>query len=149
MTLKERLNSDLRDAVRARDDLRKSTLRMALAALRNAEIAKREDLDDTGVQRVLSKEVKQRRESIVEFKKAERQDLVEIEQGELDILSSYLPEQLGAAEVEELARKVVQETAASGPGDKGKVMPRLMKELGGRAEGRVASAVVDRLLSSA
>ncbi|MEX2237853.1 MAG: GatB/YqeY domain-containing protein [Dehalococcoidia bacterium] len=148
MSLKERLNSDLRDAMRGGDTTRRSALRMALSAVRNAEIEKRSELDDPGVQQVLAKEVKQRRESIAEFEKGGRKDLVDQEQAEIDALAGYLPVQLDEREVEEIARAVITEIGAAGPGDKGKVMSPLIKKLAGRADGRLANEVVTRLLSS-
>jgi uncharacterized protein len=147
MTVKERLNDDLRAAIRAGDESGKSALRMALASIRNAEIQSRGDLDDAGVQQVLAREAKQRRESIAEFKKGGRSDLVSREQAELDRLLEYLPAQLTTEELEGIARRVITDLGASGQSDKGKVMPVLMKELAGRADGRLASQVVDQLLA--
>jgi uncharacterized protein YqeY len=147
MTLKERLNEDLREALRSRDEMRKTTIRLALSSVHNAEIAGGAALDDEGVITVLAKEVKQRRESIEEFKKGGRQDLVDKEQAELDILSTYLPQQMSREEIEAAARKVIAETGASGPRDKGKVMPALMQAVRGKANGALVNAVVTELLS--
>lgn len=148
MDLKERLNDDLRTAMRGGEEIRKSTIRMALSAIRYAEIARGQPLDDSAVQQVLAKEVKQRRESIEEFKKGARTDLVEKEQAEIEVLVPYLPEQLDDAAVEDIAQRIIAETGATGASDKGRVMPLLMKELSGRADGRVANEIVTRLLSS-
>jgi hypothetical protein len=147
MTLKERLNDDLRAAMRAQDETGKRALRMALASIRNAEIEHRGTLDDAAVQQILAKEAKQRRESIAEFEKGGRDDLVSREQAELDRLLEYLPSQLSTEEVEALARRVIVDVGAAGRSDKGKVMPVLMKELAGRSDGRLASQVVDQLLA--
>jgi uncharacterized protein YqeY len=134
--------------MRARDEIRKGTLRMALSAIRYAEIARAESLDDSGVQQVLAKEVKQRRESIEEFKKGKRDDLVSREQAEIDVLTAYLPKQLDEGSLTAIAERIISETGASSPSDKGRVMPLLMKEISGRADGRTANEIVTRLLAS-
>jgi uncharacterized protein YqeY len=148
MELKAQLNHDLREAMRARDEIRKGTLRMALSAISYAEIARAESLDDSGVQQVLAKEVKQRRESIEEFKKGKRDDLVSREQAEIDVLTAYLPKQLDEGSLTAIAERIISETGASSPSDKGRVMPLLMKEISGRADGRTANEIVTRLLAS-
>lgn len=147
-TLQERIQSELGDAIRARDEVRKTALRMLIAAVKNAEIEARKPLDDDGVITVIQKQVKQRRESIVEFEKGKRPDLVAREQAELAILEVYLPEQASREELEAAARKVVAETGASGPRDLGKVMPTLTKQFAGRADGRVLSEIVRGLLGA-
>lgn len=149
MTIKEQLSADLRDAMRANDDRRKIALRMALAAIRNAEIAQRKDLDDPGVIQVLQKEVKQRRESIEEFRKGRRPDLVEKEETEIRVLSVYLPAQLSREEIAAAARAMITRTGAAGPADKGKVMGPLTKQLAGKADGRLVNEVVTELLAGA
>ena len=148
MSLKSKLNDDLHEAMRARDETRKSTLRMAIAALHNAEIAAGKELDDPATTNILAREVKQRRESIEEFKKGNRQDLVDKEQAELDILLAYLPQQLSHDEIVAAVRRAIDQTGASGPRDKGKVMPVIMAELRGRADGAEINAVVTDLLSA-
>jgi uncharacterized protein YqeY len=148
MSLKEQLSADLREAMRQRDDGRRDTLRLALSALHNAEIAAGAELDDAGVQAVLAKEAKQRRESIEEFRKGGRQDLVDKEEAELAVLSGYLPQQAERAEIAEAAKRVMAELAASGPKDIGKVMPVLMQQFRGRADGRDVNEVVRELLGS-
>ena len=146
MSLKERLQADLKEAMRQGDQRRRNVLRLSLAALHNAEIAAGDELDERAETNVLSKEAKQRRESIEEFRKAGRDDLLEREEGELAILSAYLPQQFSRDEIQAAARRVLEETGASGPKDIGKVMPALMEQMQGRADGREVSAVVRELL---
>ena len=148
MPLKEQLSADLREAMRQRDDGRRDALRLALSALHNAEIAAGAELDEAGVQAVLAKEAKQRRESIEEFRKGGRQDLVGKEEAELAVLSGYLPQQAERAEIIEAAKGVMAELGASGPKDIGKVMPVLMQQFRGRADGRDVNEVVRELLGS-
>jgi len=148
MSLKDDLNSDLKDALRSGDERRKSALRLALSAAHNAEIQAGKPLDDSGVLGILSKEAKQRRESIEEFRKGGRQDLVDREEAELAVLLQYLPQQMTHEEIVEAARRVIGEIGATGPGDKGKVMPVIIEQLRGKAEGREINAVVTELLGS-
>lgn len=135
--------------MRQRDARRRDVLRYTLAALQNAEIAAGEALDDASAGAVLATEAKRRRESIVEFRKAGRQDLVDKEEAELEVLSPYLPEQVSRDEIVVAARQVIQETGASGPKALGKVMPVLMKQFAGRADGRDVNEVVRELLGDA
>ncbi len=147
MPLNEQIAADLKDAMRQRDARRRDVLRLTLAALHNAEIAARDALDEADVAKVLAREAKRRRESIEEFGKAGRQDLVEKEEAELAVLSPYLPKQLSREEITEAARQVIQETGASGPKELGKVMPVLMQQFRGRADGRTVNEVVRELLA--
>ncbi len=147
MSLKERLAADLKDAMRQRDERRRDTLRMALAALHNAEIEARGELDEDATLAVLSKEAKTRRESIEEFKKGSRQDLVDKEMEELEVISTYLPQQLSRDDIVTAARQVIEEAGASGMKDLGRVMPVLMERLRGRADGRTVNEVVRELLA--
>ncbi len=149
MPLKEQLTTDLTDAIRAGDDVRKSTLRMLMSAIKNAEVAgsERKELTDDQVMQVIGKQVKQRKESIDEFQKAGRQDLVDKETAEMVVLQAYMPEQMGREEITAEVRKVIEEVGAKGPGDKGKVMQVLMPRLSGKAEGREINAVVTELLT--
>jgi uncharacterized protein YqeY len=148
VTLKERLLEDQKLAMRQHDEVRVSTLRLLRSAIRNAEIAQGRDLDDAGVLAVIQKEAKQRRESIEEFTKARREDLLHKEEAELAILLSYLPEQLTPEEIEGYARQAIAEVGAAGPRDMGRVMGILIPRLKGKADGRLISQVVQRLLAS-
>lgn len=145
--LKERLQEDLKQAMRDRDETRKSTVRMLIAAVKNAEIAAGKPLSDDDVVAVLQKQAKQRRESIAEFEKGNRPDLVAREQAELALIEAYLPEQADPAEIEAAARKLIADTGATGPRDIGKVMPALMKQFAGRADGKQINEIVRGLLT--
>ena len=144
--MQDRLFSDLKEAMKKGDKLRQSVIRLTRAEIQNAEKAKGEPLDDPGVIEILSREAKKRRESIAEFSKGNRQDLVDKEEAELAILLEYLPPQMPREEVVAAARSVIEELGAQGPGDKGKVMGKLMPQLKGKAEGRLVSEVVAELL---
>ena len=148
-SLQEQIQADLSDAMRARDEVRKSSLRMLIAALKNAQIEARTDhLEDTAVLAMVQKQVKQRRESVMEFRKGNREDLVAIEEAEIEVLSTYLPAQVSREEIVAAARKLVAETGAAGPRDMGKVMPALTKQFGASADGRTISEVVRELLGA-
>lgn len=145
--MQEKLMTDLREAMKSGDKIRLEVLRMVRASIKNAEIAQQKSLDDPDILGIIVKEGKQRRESIAEFKKANRQDLVDKEEAELAILLEYLPEQISREEIVATARRVIEEVEARGPGDKGKVMQKLMPQLKGKAEGREINEVVTELLS--
>ena len=148
MSLQEKLRADLHQALKSGDKTRRSTIRMVLAEIKNAEIAQGAGviLDDNGVLGVLAKEARRHKESIEAFQKGGRQDLVAIEEAELAVIQEYLPKSMSPEELEAHVRKVIQETGASGPRDKSKVMPRLIAELKGRADGRAINEVVTTLL---
>jgi uncharacterized protein YqeY len=145
--VQDRLFSDLKQAMKKGDKMRQSVIRLTRAEIQNVEKAQGKPLDDPGVIDVLSKEAKKRRESIAEFSKADRQDLVAQEEAELAILLEYLPPQLSREEIVAAARSVIEELGAQGPGDKGRVMGKLMPQLKGKAEGRLVSEVVAELLA--
>ena len=148
MTMKSRLEDDLRQAMRDRDTLRRDVIRYMRSEIRNQEIRVQDDLDDQGVVQVLSRQAQQRRDSIEAFSEANRNDLVEKEQAELAIIMEYLPQQMTRDEITTLVRRVVNEVGAEGPGDMGKVMSRIMPQVRGRAEGREVNAIVMEILSS-
>jgi hypothetical protein len=147
VSLKEKLQSDLRDAMRRRDEVRKRTIRLALAAITNAEVAQRRELDDPGVLTVLAKEAKQRQESIEEYRKGGRDDLVAQQEAEFDLLQTYLPRQLSREEIVARARAAIERLGATGMGQMGPVMQSLMQELRGQADGKLVNQVVRELLS--
>lgn len=144
--LRDRIASDLREAVRARDEPRKSALRLLGAAIRNAEIEARGALDEGGILAVVQRQAKQRRESIAEFRRGGRADLVEREELELRALAGYLPEPASREELIGAAREAIAAAGASGPRDLGKVMPALVERFRGRADGREISGIVRELL---
>jgi uncharacterized protein YqeY len=147
MSLKQQLREDLKGALRARDERRKSVIRMALAAIVNAEVAHGGELDDAGVITTLQKEARQRRDTVAELRQANRPDLLAQEEAELAILETYLPGLLSREEIAEEARQVIAEVGATGMGQMGPVMRQVMSKLRGRADGRVVNEVVRELLS--
>ena len=144
--LRQKLLDDLKQAMKGGDKVRRSVIRLVMAAIINAEIAKQTDLDDTGILGIIAKEVRQRRESIEAFKLGNRPDLVAQEEVELAILNEYLPRQMTREEIIVAARQVIEGIGAQGPGDKRKVMPQLIAQLKGSADGREINAVVTELL---
>ena len=146
--LKQKLETDLKQAIRAQDNVRRSTIRLVMAAIKNAEIAQQTTLDDPGILGVITKEVKQRHESIEAFKQGNRADLVAREEAELAILQEFLPEPMTREEVIAEARRVIAEVGAQGSRDKGKVMPQLIAKLKGRADGKEINEVVTELLGT-
>jgi len=146
MTLRQRLDEDLKQAMRSGETLRRDTLRFLRSSIHNEEIAQGKELDDQGIQDVIAREAKRRRESIEAYRAGKREDLVAKEEAELGVLLEYLPQQLSREEIAELARQVAQEVGARTPADKGKVMKALMPQVKGRADGSLVSAVVDELL---
>ncbi|HUF54830.1 MAG TPA: GatB/YqeY domain-containing protein [Dehalococcoidia bacterium] len=150
MSLKQQLSDDLTAAIRSGDETRKSTLRMLMTAVNTQEVSgsERKELDDAAVTQVIAKQVKQRRESAEEFRKAGREDLASKEDAEMAVLQEYMPEQAGREEIEAEARKAIEEAGSTGPQDKGKVMQIIMPRLSGKAEGRDINEVVTELLAS-
>jgi uncharacterized protein YqeY len=146
MSMKTQLEIELRNAMRASDDLRKSTLRMVLSEIRLVEVEKGSLLDDASIMTVLHKEVKSRRESIADAQRANRPDLIDQAEAEIVILEGYLPKGFSAEELETLARQAITETSASSLKEMGQVMKVLMPRLQGRATGDQASQVVRKLL---
>jgi uncharacterized protein YqeY len=144
--LTDTLAADLKEAMKSGDKTRLSVIRMLRARIQNAEIAERKGLEDSDVLGLIAKYAKERRESIDEFRKSNRQDLVDKETAELAIVMEYLPQQMTREEIVSAAQKVIEELGARNPGDKGKVMQKLMPQLKGRAEGRETNEVVTHLL---
>ena len=145
--LQQKLTGDLRQALRAKDKVRCLVLRLVMAAIKNAEIARGTTLNDADILGIIAKEARQRHESIDAFKQGNRQDLVAQEEAELAIINEYLPPQMTREEIVTEARRVIEEVGAQGISDKGKVMPKLIAELKGKADGREINAVVTELLA--
>jgi len=148
MTLSQRIESAMRDAMRARDERRTQTLRMAMAAAHNQRIARGRELTDEEVVDVVARQVKQRRESIELYRAGGREDRAAEEEAEAAILAEFLPQQLSEDEVESLVRAAVAQTGASGPGDLGRVMGRVSPQTKGRADGRLVSDIARRVLEA-
>jgi uncharacterized protein YqeY len=147
-SLKDRLTGDLKQAMKSGDTTRRNVIRLVMSAIKNAEIAKRSELIESDVIGVLVKEARQRQESIDAFKQGNRQDLVAQEEAELAIIEEYLPQQAGRDEIVAAAKRIIAEVGAAGPRDKGKVMPKLIAQFKGKADGREINDIVTELLSS-
>ena len=148
MSVQDRLTDDLKTAMKGRDELTRDVVRLVISAIKNGEIEKRGALDEAGVTDVLSRMVRQYRESIVAFRDGGREEAATKEEAELAVVMRYLPEQLGPDEIRALAQAAAAEVGASGPSDRGKVMGVLMPQLRGRADGSVVSAVVGEVLEA-
>lgn len=144
--LRKKINDDLKQAMKSGDTVKRSTLRMLISSINNAEIAKQSALEESDILGAIAKEVKRHQESIDAFKKGDRPDLVANEEAEMAILQAYLPQQMSRDEVVAAAKEVIAAVGAQGPGDKGKVMKDLMPKLKGRADGREINEVVTELL---
>lgn len=150
MSLKDRLTEDMKTAMKAKEEgkLRLSVIRLARAAIKNAEIDKKKEFGDAEVIEILAREVKMRRDAIVEFEKANRPDMVATLQQEIDILFDYLPQQLTADEIRRLASDVIAQVGAQSPKDLGKVMGALTPQTKGRADGKLVNQIVRELLDA-
>tara|TARA_B100000686_G_scaffold36880_1_gene38368 strand:- start:9016 stop:9468 length:453 start_codon:yes stop_codon:yes gene_type:complete len=148
MTLRATLDSDLKEAMRNKDVIKRTVLRTVLSEIRNTEIAKQNTLDDSGIEVVITKQAQQRKDSIEAYITAERHDLVDKETQELNILSSYLPEQMSDDEVREIVKSVIRDLGAENISDMGKVMRAIMPKVQGRADGKVVNGMVTQILKS-
>ena len=148
MMLKEQLDRDVKSAMREGDRVRRDTLRMVLAAVKQVEVDTQTALDDQGVQGVLQKEAKKRQEAIEDFTRAGKAESAAGERAELAIIEGYLPQQVSVEEIEARAREIIAEANLSGPKAIGEVMRPLMDEFRGRVDGRAVNEIVRRLLSS-
>ena len=148
MGLKAQLLQDMKEAMRARDKVRLSTIRMINSLIKNAEIEKRGELTDDEIIQLLMKYAKQRKEAIEMYEKGGRQDLVEKEKAELAVVESYLPKQMSEEEIRELVKEAIEATGASSPKDIGKVMQHVMPKVKGRADGSVVNKIVREMLAN-
>ena len=144
--LKQKLTGDLKQAMKAGETVKRDTIRLLMASITNAEIAKQSPLDQADILGIVAKEIKRHQESIDAFKQANRADLLATEEAEMAILQTYLPKQLTREEIAAAAQEVINVVGATGPGDKGKVMQQLMPKLKGKADGKEINEVVTELL---
>ncbi len=142
MGLKEQIMQDMKEAMKSKDSLKVSTLRLLISEIKNKEIEKRGELSDDEILAVIQKAVKQRKESIEKYKEAGRTDLAEKEEKELKILESYLPQPLSKEELEAIIEEAIKETGATTPKDMGKVMKVVMPKVRGRADGKLVNQMV-------
>jgi uncharacterized protein YqeY len=147
MSLRDRINDDMKAAMRARETERLGTIRLLLSAIKQREVDERVTLDDAAITAVIDKMIKQRKDSITQFQAASRSDLVDKENAELGVLAAYMPQQLSDAEVAAEVQAAVAQTGAAGPQDMGKVMGVLKPKLAGRADMTAVSALVKAALS--
>jgi len=146
MDLKTKLTESMKDAMKSGDTVRKNTVRMALAAIKQIEVDKRASLDDAAVMALLQKEIKNRREALEEAKKAERPDLASANEAEIAVLEAFLPKAMPVDELRALVQAAIAETGATTAGEMGKVMKAVMPKTAGRAPGDAVSAIVRELL---
>jgi uncharacterized protein YqeY len=146
MNIKTQLNDSLKDAMKSGDEVRKRTVRMVLAAVKQAEVDKRIELDDMAVIALIQKEVKNRRESLEEAKKVDRADLIADNEAEIKVLEVFLPKAMPAEELHAIVQAAITETGAASPADMGKVMKVVMGKVAGRAPNDMISAAVRELL---
>ena len=146
MNLKTQLNDSMKDAMKSGDEVRKRTVRMVLAAVKQVEVDKRAELDNMAVMNIIQKEVKNRRESLEEARKANRPDLIEANEAEIKVLEAFLPKSMLDEELREIVQAAITETGASTPADMGKVMKIVMGKVAGRAPNDRISGTLRELL---
>jgi hypothetical protein len=147
MALKEQITEDMKAAMRARETERLATIRLLMAAMKQKEVDERIELDDAAVIGVVDKLIKQRKDSIEAFRKAERHDLADKEEAEMKVLQTYLPQRMSGEEIALAVQGIVASLGASGPGDMGKVMGAVKAQLAGKADMSQVSAAVKAALS--
>lgn len=146
MNLSEKLNEDMKQAMKNRDKFRLSVIRLIRSSIKNVEIDLKRELDDQEVIEVLNRELKQRKDSLQDFEKANREDLAETVKAEIAIVSEYLPEQLSEDEIKQIVQDTILEVGASSKSEMGKVMGALMPKVKGRADGKMVNRWVQQLL---
>jgi len=147
MSLKEQLKSDLKDAMRAKDIERRDSIRSINTMIKQIEVDERIELDDAKIIQLIQKGIKQREEAIVQFKEAARDDLVENEQKQINIFSTYLPKQLTDDELESIIKTIIDEVGATSMKDMGKIMNPAKEKVGGSADGKRINIAVKKLLA--
>ena len=146
MSIKTQLSDSLKDAMKSGDEVRKRTVRLALAAVKQVEVDKRTELDDAAVVNLIQREVKNRREALEEARRANRTDLVEANEAEIAVLQAFLPKAMPAEELRAVVQAAIAETGAASPADMGKVMKTVLPRVAGRAPNDMVSATVRELL---
>lgn len=146
MSLKERLLQDMKEAMRNKDDIKKNAIQMVRSAVLQVEKDKKVTLDDDGIIEIIAKEIKTKRDSLPDYERSGRQDLIDKLNAEINILLSYLPEQLTENELEEIVKQTIQETGANSIKDIGKVMQSVMPKVKGRADGKIINQIVRKFL---
>ncbi len=146
--LKKRLQNDLKEAMKQKDTFKRDVIRFVMSAIKQIEVDERKELSDSDIEAILVKQIKQRNDAIQQFREGGRDDLVEKNEKELEILKSYLPEPMSEDEVREILKDIIEETGAEGMKDMGKVMGAAKSRIGSRAEGRVINQIAKELLNS-
>ncbi len=146
--LKEKLQSDLKKAMKEKDTFKRDVIRFVMSAIKQIEVDERKELTDADIEAIIVKQIKQRNDAIAQFKEGGREDLVEKNEKELEILRSYLPEPMSEEDVRATLEEIVKETGASGMKDMGKVMTAAKEKIGTRAEGRVINQIAKELLGA-
>ena len=147
MSLKKELMEDLKTSMKNKDSIRKNTITMVRAAIKQIEVDEKVELQDEEILEIISKQLKERKNAIEDFKKGERQDLVELTEKEMEILLEYLPKQLTEAEVEEIVRETIEEVQAHSMKDIGIIMKSVMPKVKGRTDGNIVNKIVKRILN--
>ena len=147
MSIEEKITNDLKTAMKAKDGIRVSCLRMLKTSIKNKQVEKGEKLKDEDVEAIISSTIRKGQEAAQEFLKGSREDLAAKEEAEIKILYSYLPEQLTSAEIEKILKEIISEISISGPKDLGKVMKAAMARMAGKAQGKEVNEIARRLLS--
>ncbi len=147
MSLKEKIKADIKDAMRAKDTFKRDVLRNLSAAIKQIEVDERKELSDSDVEAILAKYAKQREDALKQFKEAGREDLVEKEEKELEIVRSYLPKPLSDEELKEAVENIIQEVGATSMKDMGKIMGKIKATFGSRADGSKVNKIVKEILS--
>lgn len=148
MTLKETFMEEMKNAMREKDTMKKNVVTMVRAAIKQYEVDNRVELDDEGVTEIIAKEVKKRRDSLPEYEKSGRDDLIAMLNEEINYLAKYLPEQMSEDEIREVVKSVIAETGAAGMKDMGKVMGAVIAKTKGRADGKVINGIVKECLNA-
>ncbi|MBU5427112.1 GatB/YqeY domain-containing protein [Tissierella pigra] len=147
MSLKEKLMEDLKDSMRNKDTIKKNTITMIRAAIKQKEVDERIDVSEEAILEIISKQLKEKRMAIEEFKKGQREDLVELTEKEMDILLEYLPKQLSEEEVEEIVAETIKEVNATSMKDIGLIMKTVMPKVKGRTDGTIVNKIIKKILN--